>query len=246
MTARIYAEEPELYDIAFGWELAPEADWLVERLGRNCRTVLEPGCGSGRMLTALTERGLEVTGLDSSEAMVDYSRTHVPDAEVVLGDMRDFDLERRFDGAVCAISTLGLLGGDGLAPHLAAMARHLRPGAHYLVQQGLAGEATDLWRSEWEAERDGVMLHVCFEALGRDVDHAQERSHSRIEVLSGPREGDVVDDLHMTAYWTPESWRDAIEDSPLEQTACYDGALRDRPEVELASGGYLWHELVAA
>jgi SAM-dependent methyltransferase len=244
--ARIYEEEADLYDIAFGWDLATEAEWLVERLGPDCRTVLEPGCGSGRMLTALGERGLGVTGIDRSKAMVDYAREHAPAAEVVLGDMTDFELDRRFDGAVCAISTLSLLGAEGLAPHLEAMARHLAPGARYLVQQGLAGDATDLWRSEWDAERDGVKLHVVFEALGRDAELSQERSRSQIRVLSGPRKGDLVDDVHTTGYWTPESWRAAIDESPLTQTACYDGALPDRPEVELGAGGYLWHELAAA
>ncbi|HEV8248327.1 MAG TPA: hypothetical protein VGQ15_00005, partial [Gaiellaceae bacterium] len=99
MTARIYADEAELYDIAFGWDVSAEADWLVERLGPDCRTVLEPGCGTGRMLAALAERGLRVTGI-----------------------------------------------GDGLALHLDAMARHLEPGARYLVQQGLVGDTADLWR----------------------------------------------------------------------------------------------------
>jgi hypothetical protein len=197
VTARIYAEEAELYDIAFGWDVA-EADWLVERLGPDCRTVLEPGCGTGRMLAALAERGLRVTRI-----------------------------------------------GDGLALHLDAMARHLEPGARYLVQQGLVGDTADLWRSEWEAERGEVKLHVLFEAIGRDPALPRERSRSRVDVLSGPREGEVVEDLHATTYWTPETWRAAIDASPFRQTACYEGARPDRPAVELGSGGYLWHELVA-
>jgi len=246
VTARIYAEEPELYDIAFGWDVSAEADWLVERLGPDCRTVLEPGCGTGRMLAALSDRGLDLTGIDLSEAMVAYAGERVPDADVVLADMTAFELDRRYDGAVCAISTLSLLGGDGLALHLEAMARHLRPGARYLVQQGLAGDADDLWRSEWDAERDGVKLHVVFEALGRDATLEREESRSRVRVLSGSRAGEVVEDRHTTTYWTPETWSDAIDESPLEQVACYDGALPARPAVELTSGGYLWHELVAA
>ncbi len=51
---RLYSDDAELYDIAFDWDLSAEVDWLVERLGRP-RSVLEPGCGSGRMLAALAE-----------------------------------------------------------------------------------------------------------------------------------------------------------------------------------------------
>jgi SAM-dependent methyltransferase len=241
---RIYSDEAELYDIAFDWDVSAEVDWLVERLGPECVSVLEPGCGTGRLLEALATRGLEVTGIDISEPMVAFAGRRVLGAEVVVADMTDFDLGRRFDGAICAISTVGLLSPDGLARHFDAMVRHLGPGARYLVQQGLVGDAAELWRSEWEAERGDVKLHVLFEALGRDPVLPSEQSRSRVEILSGPRAGEIVEDLHSTTYWTPETWRAAIEESPFVQTACYDGRLPDRPAVELQAGGFLWHELV--
>ena len=108
---RIYSDEVELYDIAFGWDLSGEADWLVERLG-SALSVLEPGCGSGRMLAELAARGLEVVGLDSSEAMVALARArlHGTEARVLLGDMTSFDLGRRFDGAVSRVITFHACG----------------------------------------------------------------------------------------------------------------------------------------
>jgi len=242
---RIYGDEAELYDIAFDWDVSAEADWLVDRLGPACRRVLEPGCGTGRLLEALAARGLELTGLDLSEPMAAYARERVPGADVVLADMTDFDLGRRFDGAICAISTVSLLSPDGFARHLEAMARHLVPDGRYLVQQGIARDATELWRSEWEAERGEVKLRVLFEALGRDPVQPSERSRSRVEILSGPRKGEIVEDLHSTTYWTAETWRAVIEASPLTQVECYDGSLPERPAVELRSCGYLWHKLVA-
>jgi SAM-dependent methyltransferase len=240
VTARIYSDDAELYDIAFGWDVSEEADWLVERLGPSCRSVLEPGCGTGRLLAALAERGLEVTGLDLSEPMAAYARERVPAAEVVVADMTDFDLGRRFDGAICAVSTTGLLTQDEFGRHLEAVARHLRPGARYLVQQGIAGDQDDAWRSAWEAERDGVKLRVIWEGFGSG------RSRSQIEIATGPRAGEVVEDVHTNTAWTPDAWEDAVVDSPFVQVASYDGNLPERPPVELAGGlGLLWHELVA-
>jgi SAM-dependent methyltransferase len=248
---RIYADEVELYDIAFDWDLSLEAEWLVQRLGARCRSVLEPGCGSGRVLEALARRGLEVVGIDVSGAMVAYARARLEDAglraEVRRADMTDFDLGRRFDGATCAVSTVGLLTRDGFASHLDAIARHLEPGGRYLVQQGIVTQEAELWRSEWEAERNGVKLHVVWEALERDPVALRERSRSRVEVVAGPRAGEVVEDLHVNTCWRPAAWRDAVAASPLVQSGCYDGALPERPAVELERGGrLLWHELLAA
>jgi hypothetical protein len=58
--ARLYTDDAELYDIAFDWDVSDEVEWLLERLGAECRSVLEPGCGSGRMLDALARRGIRV------------------------------------------------------------------------------------------------------------------------------------------------------------------------------------------
>jgi hypothetical protein len=31
---RLYTDDAELYDIAFGWDVSEEVEWLFERLGR--------------------------------------------------------------------------------------------------------------------------------------------------------------------------------------------------------------------
>ena len=228
--SRIYTEEAELYDIAFDWDLTEEAAWLAPRLGRS---VLEPGCGSGRMLAALAAQGLEAVGIDTSEEMLALARAR--GCEVVRTDMRDFDLGRRFDGAVSVVSTVGILGPGGFALHLESMARHLERGGRYLVQQGVFAAEDERWRSQWEAERGDTRLHIVWEAIDRD------RSHSRVEIVAGPRAGEVVEEEHVATFWTVDTWREAIEASPFAEVATYE----EGAEVDLARGGnLLWHELV--
>ena len=123
----LYDENVELYDIAFDWDVSDEVDWLLERFGRDCSSVLEPGCGSGRMLEAFARRGIEIVGSDRSSAMVAFARRRLAaaglTAQVVVADMTDFDLGRTFGAAVCPINTLGHLDEDGLARHLVCVAR---------------------------------------------------------------------------------------------------------------------------
>jgi SAM-dependent methyltransferase len=227
----LYERHAELYDRAFRWDIEDEVDWLLGRLGTDCRSVLEPGCGSGRVLEPLAQRGLEAVGIDRSPAMAELARAR--GAEVVLADMTDFDLGRSFDGAVCPINTLAHLSPEELARHLDAMGRHLRPGARYLVQLQLGGEPHS---SQWEMGP----LRVTWTTELVDLAAGRQRQRSRIELASG----EVVEELHELTLWTPDAWAAAIEASPFAETAVYDGAQDGYPAVEPGpEGPMLWHEL---
>jgi SAM-dependent methyltransferase len=230
-STELYERHAGLYDAAFRWDIEDEVDWLLERLGPDCRSVLEPGCGSGRVLEPLARRGLEAVGIDRSPAMVELARAR--GAEVVLADMTDFDLGRAFDGAVCPINTLAHLTPAELAWHLERMGRHLPPGARYLVQLQLGGEAHS---SEWETE--GVRVTWATEHV--DPAAGRQRHRSRIETPAG----EVVEEVHELTLWTPAAWAAAVAASPFAETALYDGAQDGYPAVEPGSEGpMLWHEL---
>jgi SAM-dependent methyltransferase len=157
---RLYAEDAELYDIAFDWDIAEEADWLTEKLAAT--TVLEPGCGGRRMLEALADRGCQVVGIDRSPRMVEIARRQLGGrAEVLEADMTSFDLGRTFDAAVCPINTLLHLTPAELTEHFERMARHLEPRGRYLVQVGLVepGQAA-FAGSHWDATRGETTVRV--------------------------------------------------------------------------------------
>jgi SAM-dependent methyltransferase len=230
-STELYERYAELYDLAFSWDVEDEVDWLLERLGPECRSVLEPGCGSGRVLEPLARRGLEAVGIDRSPAMVELARAR--GVEVVLADMTDFDLGRTFDGAVCPIGTLAHLSPAGLARHLERMARHLRPGARYLVQLQIGGEA---YSSRWETDE----VRVAWTTEHIDLAAGRQRQRSRIET----RAGEVVEEVHDMTLWTAAAWATAVAASPFVETALYDGAQDGYPVVPPgAEGPMLWHEL---
>lgn len=244
---RLYAEDAELYDIAFDWDIEEEVTWILGRL--RTTSVLEPGCGPARLLDVLARRGVEVTGLDLSPEMVALAKRRLGDRGTVeLADMTAFDLGRTFGGAVSPINTLLHLTPAELARHLGCVARQLTPGAAYLVQVGLAdpdGGTAEFAGSHWEASRGETALRVHW--TDDELDFAAGRSlqRSRIEILSGPRAGEVVEEIHAMTLWTPATWREAIAASPFTEAATYDGNERSRPRVPPdAVGGLLWHELI--
>src|SRR5918993_2113408 len=69
---------------ASGHNVHGEAD-LVESLGP--RSVLDAGCGTGRVAVELHRRGLEVVGVDLDDSMLDKAATKQPDLSWVHGDV---------------------------------------------------------------------------------------------------------------------------------------------------------------
>lgn len=100
-------------------------------------TVLELGVGTGRLAVPLADAGLAVTGIDSSQAMLDRLHERNTDARVtaVAGDMVDDLPAGPFDAALVAYNTLFNLLDDGAqAKCFSAVARRLRPGGVFVVE----------------------------------------------------------------------------------------------------------------
>jgi SAM-dependent methyltransferase len=252
---RLYSDHSEFYDIAFDWDVGEEVEWLLSRLGPDRGSVLEPGCGTGRILEAFAARGIETVGIELVSEMVEAARLRLAAAgragEVVLADMTCFDLGRRFGGAVCPIGTLAHLSASQLAVHLDRIAEHLEPDARYLVQTALRDpddpNAAAEQRSEWEAERGDVRLRVTWSTERVDFERGLEEQHSRIEIVAGERAGEVIEEEHVMTTWTPATWDVLIAGSRFSRVATYDGAREGRPPVAPdATGHLLWHELACA
>lgn len=68
-------------------------------------SVLQVGCGIGRVLDHLKNVGYAVTGVDLSQPMIDYALSEHPGLRILQGDMRSFDAGAEFDAALCIGST---------------------------------------------------------------------------------------------------------------------------------------------
>ncbi|HET7403793.1 MAG TPA: methyltransferase domain-containing protein [Usitatibacter sp.] len=94
-------------------------------------SVLELGCGAGRLTAPLLEHGYRVTAVDNSREML----AHVPQgATTVCADIQDLHLAERFDAAILASGLVNIPSDHERAALLAACHRHLHDGGVVLVQ----------------------------------------------------------------------------------------------------------------
>jgi SAM-dependent methyltransferase len=124
----------EFYDYVVPYRDRKDANFYVEIAKELGGPVLELGCGTGRVLIPTAQAGIEIAGLDSSALMLGICKqklSQLPEEvsqriKLVEGDMRAFDLNRKFNLATIPFRPFQhlLTVGDQLAC-LSCLHRHL-------------------------------------------------------------------------------------------------------------------------
>jgi SAM-dependent methyltransferase len=123
---------------AAGESIHGEADLVAslwaERGGEHPPSILDAGCGTGRVAIELRARGFDVVGVDLDPAMLAAARQKAPDATWIDGDVADVtigdgvDRPRLFDLVVLAGNVMIFVAPGTEDRVVANLARHLRPG----------------------------------------------------------------------------------------------------------------------
>jgi len=159
----------------------PRADRVVAAIRRHRPVadgaplhLLELGCGTGALLTRLPGTW-SATGLDRSPAMLAEAQHQAPGAELVEGDMSDFELDTRFDVIACVFDSLNhLLSEHRWAATFDRVLAHLGPDGIFVFDVNTTGELERL-------HEDPPFVHEFDEGTAIiDVSAAQEADGSML------------------------------------------------------------------
>lgn len=145
---------------AAGESVHGEADLvsiLLDDLRTEAPTVLDAGCGTGRVAIELAARGIDVAGVDLDEAMLDEARSKAPGLRWVHGDLLDVDLEGAFDLVVMAGNVMIFVAPGTEGSVVANMARHVRPDGLLLAGFQTGGGRLDCETYDTHAAAAGLL-----------------------------------------------------------------------------------------
>lgn len=234
---------PLYYDTVYDGDTRKEADFLEAVLRRHGTgpvgrgkpaRILEPACGTWRILIELARRGHRVTGFDLSPEMVAYGKQRAgsePAAvrrriRIVEDRMESFRLRGPFDLSFCLLSTFKyLLTEDAAHAHLQRVARVLARGGLCVLGIHLTPYArrhTD--REVWHGAANG--LRVRSEVITRPADRTTRLEWLRNRLTVRRRGVRTVEKLE--THWPVRTYEAAEFESLLAKTpalrpvACYD------------------------
>ncbi|MEM8765911.1 MAG: class I SAM-dependent methyltransferase [Pseudomonadota bacterium] len=241
----IYTTHAALYDAAFDWDVGGEVGAITGLSGLAEGRILEPMCGSGRLLRGFAAEGYATVGVDASAEMLDLARAHYArhgySGDWLRADVCDFSLDEACDLAVCPINSLAHLPDEAaMLGHLAAMSRNLYDGASYWLQLDLKNPVQVGASEEWEFEYLGETVLSQWACTGY---HDGTETHLSRFVFP---DGRVIEDDYEMTVWDYERWTRLLGRSSFELSAAYSGGAFEPLSVgeNLNGERVFWQQLV--
>jgi SAM-dependent methyltransferase len=157
--------------------------------------ILDLGSGTGGHAIPLARMGYRVTGIDSSEPMVEIAGKKAVDASVEFlhQDMRELSLPGEFDAAICMFGGFGHITETvDVMRALRGIHSHLKRNAPFIFEHWLIGGTKSEHKATEEVEREGLRIvrhaHSVFDPLTKTLHIA-----FRFNVY---QDDELVDDLH--------------------------------------------------
>ena len=158
-------DEPYERRAAAGENVHGEADFVMRFTPA---TVLDAGCGTGRIARELARRGVDVVGVDLDESMLSTARRKAPAIPWHHADLVSIDLGRTFDVILLAGNVMIFLTPGTESAVIANLERHLSAGGRLVAGFSLRPGQLDTERFDRLAAGAGLVLKERWSTWDRD------------------------------------------------------------------------------
>ena len=206
------------------------------------RTVLDLGCGTGNHAIPLATRGYHVTGMDRSSDMLARARrkTHavkfpgsVNPPIYLRGDVRNFDLGKRFDVVLMMFAVLGYqITNDDVLTSLQRVRSHLKQGGLFIFDVWYGPAVLSIRPGERVKEikvKDREIVRAATSTLDI-VRHVAEVRY-RVWEMGGGRVLGKTQETHRMRYFFPQELASFLAQADMEMVGLHQfGDLASTPD----------------
>ncbi len=206
-------EAMEFYRKLAEFSLKEKQESLIRERVPRAKTLLDVACGTGRHLEYLARNsGFDCTGVDLDEEMLAIARDRVPGVTLQTGDMRDFDLNARFDVVACLFSSIGYTRTVEHMNHAVAnMASHVVPGGILVVEPWITPESWIVGKAHSSTAETNEFI-----VTRMMVAEPVERGRVVFEYLIGDSSGiSRISETHEMGWFTHMEYMSAVQKAGL-------------------------------
>jgi SAM-dependent methyltransferase len=241
-----FYDYPRYYDVAYGATTEAEGAFYYQIIGerlKSFRTLLDLGCGSGRITAELARMGIRCVGVDNNPTSIGYfdgkARRESLDMMGVLGDILEPDVEGAFDAAICTGDTVKyIITPRDLINHMKRVSALLKPEGLYAIDTSLVGPPGKYagGTGRWTVVDGEVTVNGSFVAHAVDWAARTERIRHELHVTDGSEEYILTEEGDVHAF-TFGDYEATIEDSGVFGIECcysdgYDPTNLITPDIE--------------
>jgi 2-polyprenyl-3-methyl-5-hydroxy-6-metoxy-1,4-benzoquinol methylase len=159
-------DDPYVYEAEYG-QYKGDFDLFLNLIDKG--SVLDLGCGTGRLAIPLAHKELKVVGLDASEPMLELARHKSDDLSIdwMQGNICDFQLQQKFDLIIMAGNAFqALLSESDQIRMLNCVKQHLKPSGIFVFNTRNPKEHDfettpefELWHKFQDTEGEEVQVY---------------------------------------------------------------------------------------
>lgn len=223
----VFGSYANFYDLLYRDKDYPAEVDFIEALFKKyangtVKTVLDMGCGTGGHALLLAERGYSVTGVDRSEAMLSIAEEKAMkingSAEFSQADIRDFDLNKKFDAVISMFAVMGYQNtNEDFEGALLSAGKHLRPGGLFIFDVWFGPAVLTEKPSDkvLEIENGDEKVIRTTKARLRFMEHIVEVQF-HIMRIKGNTIGEQTEETHNMRFFFPKEIEYLLENNHLE------------------------------
>lgn len=136
-----------------------EMDFVERLLDGHVVSILDAGCGTGRLGIEADRRGHRSVGVDLDADMIERARRKAPHITWIHGDLAGLDLGESFDVAVMAGNIPLFCAAGSQGEIISSLARHLVPGGWLICGFSLEKHPGAYSATDFERDASSAGLH---------------------------------------------------------------------------------------